>query len=252
MLVLRGSPEGVAPTGTVLRGISPGDRFGAALTLSARVEQGSLDDLWIGAPGTDVSGRSDAGAVHHVVFSPGGTATPASVLTQGSAGVPDAAEPGDRFGEVLAPYADGVLVGVPHEDVGSRRDAGVVIAASSSTSRRFTFPHARAGDRFGAAVDTGIAGAPGRDLPGARDAGVAQLLGEPDRDRLAQGVRGLPGRFERGDHFGAAVTRRLLVPLPRGVVLRDRRAGRGPRPRARRRLGHDRRAARSSAAPRAG
>ena len=206
VVVLRGSPAGVATSGTVLPGAAPGDRFGAAVVLEAR-DDGPEDDLWIGAPGTDVAGRADAGAIHHVVFAPGATPALAGVLTEGAPGIPDAAEAGDRFGEVLAAASDGVLVGVPHEDVGSRRDAGAVVRVASDSPRRFTLPHPRAGDRFGAAVGTGgIAGAPGRDLPGARDAGVVQLLESPGRIRLAQGVRGLPGRFERGDRFGAAVT----------------------------------------------
>ena len=213
VLVLPGSPDGVATAGTVLPGAAPGDRFGAALALAAR-NDALVDDLWIGAPGADVAGRLDAGAIHHITFAAGGTATPVAVLTEDSPDVPDAAEPGDRFGEVIAAL-DGVLVGVPHEDVGSRRDAGAVVRMSTSAPRRFTLPHARAGDHFGAAVapfgSGGIAGAPGRDLPGARDAGVVQLFGAPydngfaAGDRLAQGVLGIPGRIEPGDHFGAAV-----------------------------------------------
>jgi FG-GAP repeat len=214
VLVLRGSPAGVATVPVVLPGGAPGDRFGTAVALAARLD-GEVDDLWIGAPGADVAGRVDAGAIHHMTFGPGAAVSPPDVLTEDSPDVPDAAEPGDRFGEVLDAVGDGVLIGVPHEDVGNRRDAGAVVLISESATRRRLFPQARAGDHFGAAVASlgasGLAGAPGRDLPGARDAGVVQLFGPhlggrfAPGDRLAQGVRGLPGRFEPGDRFGAAL-----------------------------------------------
>jgi FG-GAP repeat protein len=221
VLVLRGSPVGIASAGaTVLPGAAPGDRFGTAVALAQR-PRSPTRDLWVGAPGADVGGKLDAGAVYHYTLDPGaGAPALVGVITEDSPGVPDRAEAGNRFGEVIAPAAGGALVGVPREDIGAREDAGAVVRLSigGAGAQRFTLPRARAGDRFGAAVTTtvsgtgGMAGAPGRDLAGARDAGVVQLFRSLSGgrlaadDRLAQGVDGIPGRSERGDRFGAAMT----------------------------------------------
>ncbi len=52
-----------------------------------------------------------------------------SVVQQGGAGA-GSPESGDRFGEVLDVFGSGegpiLMVGVPHEDVGNRADAGAV------------------------------------------------------------------------------------------------------------------------------
>jgi hypothetical protein len=247
VLVLHGSPAGIASAGaTLLPGAAVGDRFGSAVALAQRPGS-QTRDLWVGAPGADVGGTMDAGAVYHYTLesaaglSPPDTTDAAGargaaagapalvgVITEDSPDVPGRAEAGDRFGEVVAPAAGGALVGVPREDVGAREDAGAVVRLSSAgaVAQRFTLPRARAGDRLGAAVTTtasgtgGVAGAPGRDLAGARHAGVVQLFRSARGgrlaadDRLAQGVDGIPGRAERGDRFGAAVTsgRALLCP----------------------------------------
>jgi hypothetical protein len=230
VLVLRGSPAGIASAGaTPLPGAVAGDRFGTAVALGQRPGSPTRD-LWVGAPGADVGGKADAGAIYHYTLDAAAAPAPAlvGVITEDSPGVPDRAEAGDRFGEVVAPAAGGALVGVPREDIGAREDAGAVVRLStgSAGAQRFTLPRARAGDRFGAAVTTtvsgtgGMAGAPGRDLAGARDAGVVQLFRSLDggrlvaEDRLAQGADGIPGRPERGDRFGSAVTsgRALLCP----------------------------------------
>src|SRR4051794_21142261 len=157
---------------TVLRApdAAPGDEFGAAVAISDTTEDSQFPghDLWIGAPGRDVAGQSDAGAIYHYVISSAGAITYAGVTTQGAG-----AEAGDRLGEVLAPTTGGVLAGVPHEDAGTRRDAGgLLLVRSGGATRSATGAHA--GDRLGAAVaDTSLgiaAGAPGADVRGRRDA----------------------------------------------------------------------------------
>jgi hypothetical protein len=209
---------------------APGDRFGAAIALSGPQESGA-HDLWIGAPGRDVAGRPDAGAIYHYVISQAGAVALADVVTQGAPLVPDAPEAGDRFGEVLAPIGSGVVAGLPHEDIGDRRDAGAIeqLRVSLTGERlpgRFLDQAAgglerpEAGDRFGAAVAaTGAglaAGAPGEDVAGRRDAGLvaAYALRDDDagvakplrpRRTYRQGAHGVPGRTEAGDRFGSAL-----------------------------------------------
>ncbi len=197
VLIYRGSPDGVATTPTVIPGSAPDGRFGGAVGLADRARSSAVD-LWVGAPGAD--------AVHRYVLD-AGTVTLAGTVT------------GDGFGEVLAPLRNGALLGVPHADVKGHDAAGMVVRlgldpdGTPVVTQHLTLPRPRPGDRFGAALATtisgsgGIAGAPGRDLPGAHDAGVAALVtGRRLGERIAQGVRGTPGRFERGDRFGAAVT----------------------------------------------
>jgi hypothetical protein len=127
----------------------------------------------------------------------------------------------------------GAVVGSPGEAVGTMADAGAVhvfrhesphptLEASSSLliTRRTLGGTPQAGDRFGEAVALGdlnddnlsdlVIGAPGADAGAGR---VYVLLrqfpsGDFDLDDpvvLRQGVGGLTGSSESGDHFGAAV-----------------------------------------------
>ena len=89
-------------------------------------------DLAVGAPGENVGGKRDAGAVHVLYGSASGPTARDQVWHQNRKGIKGSAERGDRFGEALASgdfdgdgYAD-LAVGVPHEDVGSAPSAGVV------------------------------------------------------------------------------------------------------------------------------
>jgi hypothetical protein len=162
-------------------------------------------------------------------------------------------EPGDRFGEVLSTttrftnrdVGDGVgfFVGVPHEDVGTARDAGIVIrilhigstpeglpayASRSWTQNSPGMPGvAESGDQLGAAVGLGggffggsaAFGAPGEDLGRVRDAGLVTFLNagatlEDGADgeywpgyAISQDSRGVPGTAETGDRFGASLAR---------------------------------------------
>ena len=127
--LLFGSTGAAPRAATVLRApdAAPGDEFGAAVAIS---DTNDGHDLWIGAPGRDVAGHADAGAIYHYVVSSAGAITYAGVTTQGAG-----AEAGDRLGEVLAPTAGGVLAGVPHEDAGTRRDAGGLMLVRSGAAR---------------------------------------------------------------------------------------------------------------------
>ncbi|MFI7588630.1 FG-GAP repeat protein [Spongisporangium articulatum] len=201
-----------------------GDRFGAAVAVTGRnIENGPLD-LWVGAPGADVDGVTDAGAVYHYAVDTEGSATLVSKITQNTPGVGGTAEQDDRFGEVLAPSSLGVVIGVPHEDVGAAKDAGGVqiltvndAGTLTGTSLDYTQDTpgvpgtAEAGDRFGAALAYGgtAIGVPGEDVGKAKDAGLVQLMfGEdhPIGQALTQNSKGIPGTAEAGDEFGASLT----------------------------------------------
>jgi hypothetical protein len=156
-------------------------------------------------------------------------------------------EPGDRFGQVLSTtyrLFDGnetvasVFVGVPQEDVGTARDAGIVVQIThniddvSHSSRTWTqnspgMPGvAESGDQLGAAVaewengpffGSAAFGAPGEDIGSSRDAGLVTFLdagfvgefGETGQYwpgyAISQDSPGVPGAAESGDRFGASL-----------------------------------------------
>ena len=143
------------------------------------------DDVAIGVPNEDAASQADAGVVQVFYGSASGTTTGGSQLWfQNSSNIPDSAEANDRFGAALATgdvnndgYAD-LIVGVPGEDVGSIKDAGMVevILGSSSgltgsgstawTEDTSGVPDtAEATDRFGAALAVGrFDGSTGADV----------------------------------------------------------------------------------------
>ena len=197
---------------------------------------------------------ADAGAIGWFVAGADGPLAPPVQVSQASPGISGAPEAGDQFGEVLSPaFHDvideveedppieevGVLVGVPHEDIGRAKNAGMVARLNITTELRSSTLRQGAqgmsgrpetGDRFGAAlalhthdltdVDNGglAIGAPGEDIGGVRDAGALSLAYFEDSQGQAlagvslRGMRGIsqnsarvPGRAEPGDQFGAAV-----------------------------------------------
>jgi hypothetical protein len=130
-------------------------------------------------------------------------------------------------------YAD-MTVGIPSEDIGSRRDAGAVQvlygSASGATARDQLWHQARrgvkgaaeAGDHFGSSLASGdfnadgyadlAVGIPGEGIGRRSDAGAVQVLYGGPRGLTAsgdqvwhQGSRGVPGSNERNDAFGGAL-----------------------------------------------
>jgi hypothetical protein len=231
--ILHGSPTGLKTTGVIALpgGGGSGDRFGASVALAQRTGT-ELTDLYVGAPGRDVGSVKDAGAVYHYVIDAAGAVGAPEVLTLAGTGA-GTMKRGDRFGEKLAPASDGVVVGVPHKDLGSKRDAGLVARLRISDSTGASIgghgytqdspgvkDRAERGDRFGASVATDtsgadvIAGAPGENLKHKlRDAGLVQLfkgrannLLKPGRT-ITQNSKGVPRKARRGNRFGAAVAR---------------------------------------------
>lgn len=146
-----------------------GDALGHALA-SGDFNGDTFDDLAIGAPGADLSGVRDVGAVHVLYGSADGlAATGDERWREGANGMPGAQSARDRFGAALA-----------------------------------------SGDFNGDGRDDLAVGVPGQDLSGARDAGAIVLLrgvtgGLEPVGSLAQGSKGVRGAAERGDAFGASL-----------------------------------------------
>ncbi len=219
--LLFGSPTGLVAAGAITLSAPAGaeDEFGSALAVSD-------GELWVGAPGHDVAGQADAGAVFRYSLGTGGAPTYLDTVTRDSALVPGAAAAGERFGSVLATATGGVMVGVPLADVSSAQDAGSVVQLREDANHALTqavewtqdspgVPGvAEAGDHYGAAVSrAGIAvGVPGEDIGALKDAGSVQTFGtDPTTGALipsaafTQNSAGVPGTAEAGDRYGTAV-----------------------------------------------
>jgi hypothetical protein len=217
----------------------PYDRFGTALAENDAIRA-------IGAPGETVNGRAGAGAVFYraQLIDVGADA----VMTQDSPGMPDAAETGDHFGQVLLSNFDRIYVGVPDEDVGTQVDAGMVSTIldggwedQPTAGPAFTQNSvddvtgvalegtAEAGDRFGASFSwqaTGSGwtddrtsvmsiGVPGEDLGTARDAGMVNVLHSTQVRALTDASLG--GTNETGDRFGQTLLGRP-VEYPLAII----------------------------------
>ncbi len=239
---LHGSPDGLGGVrGTFdeatlpnTGGAEAGAQFGAAMAAQ------SSGILVIGAPGADRGSVVDAGEVVVLDYSSPDPAPAVSVLVQGlsGAGLP---EVGDRFGEALEVIATGggdvIVVGVPHEDVGSKVDAGAVAYFPPGGPLSMVTQDspgaggvAEAGDRYGADLDVYgrftthpvgqvVIGVPGEDVGSRQDAGAIafasfdfDLEAAPDFDPivgnalvLTQDSAGIPGSVETGDAFGASI-----------------------------------------------
>ncbi|WP_375431078.1 FG-GAP repeat protein [uncultured Friedmanniella sp.] len=208
-----------------------GDHFGAVLTA---VPGG----VWVGTPDEDVGSVKDAGAVTFLASEGVSGFDTATSWSQASPRVAGGAEAGDHFGAAIGAFDDHAVVGVPGEDVGSRRDAGMLqILARRSALAAFRpvaglnqdskgIPGvAEVGDRLGAAVVVGrnigcfegvtqlAAGAPGEDLAvggrSVRDAGtvlVHALTGpDPCATRSDDQQSVLAGSAEPGDQLGSTL-----------------------------------------------
>ncbi|MQY05233.1 FG-GAP repeat protein [Actinomadura macrotermitis] len=119
-------------------------------------------DLAIGSPGGRVGKASGAGFVSVVYGSASGIGGARKVIGQNSAGVPGAAEAGDRFGSSLASadfnrdgYAD-LAVGAPGENAGTG-SVTILWGSRSGLAKASVHTEARAakGHRFGESLAAG-------------------------------------------------------------------------------------------------
>lgn len=216
-------------------GLQPGDALGAALGVAPAAYGDSVVTLVAGAPGRDLAGAPNAGALVTWTFpvltgdlavDPAVPAPRAPVVVmQGSGGILGKAERSDRFGSVISAGWDALSVGIPREDVGRRSNAGAVAVLRFADGQVVSndllwLGHGlpgkpRAGDKLGAAVaGAGSAmaiGAPGRDSNGRGNSGAVLVCwrwsetADPYWRLITQNTRGVPDRSERGDAFGSAV-----------------------------------------------
>jgi hypothetical protein len=212
---------------------APGDGFGSSLAVEGRpwAQHGMpvVGDvrIWVGVPGRDVAGQADAGAVAYYTVSASGQVSGPTLFTQNSPGVPGRPEAGDRFGQVLEPLPSGVLIGQPSEDIGPKRNAGLLtVLPAPGASPAGPGPYvasedapgipgvAEAGDHFGAAIARRPGniwvGAPGKDIGTVPDTGIVhRLTARAHQFRslgyISQRSRNVPGANEPGDHFGASL-----------------------------------------------
>ncbi|WP_204912449.1 FG-GAP repeat protein [Microlunatus spumicola] len=201
--------------------------FGGVLAASG-------EGLLVGVPGHDVGRKKDAGAAYwYPLDTSTGSTRGGTMWTQSSAKVPGSPEGGDHFGAAVAVSRAGsprwVLVGVPDEDLGKKKDTGSVQTFALDPVQRALIPRSAvdethadaatrntAGDRFGAAVavDDGtclgggwLVGAPGRNAGKKADSGAFFSVRVPGSSctsvRYTQ--RDLSQHDEKGDRFGSAI-----------------------------------------------
>ena len=193
------------------------------------------DFLAVGDQQAMVDGKTGAGVVHIINADAETHAlTTGPTVTQNSAGVPGAAETGDRFGAALAARGRQLAVGAPGEDLGRVRNAGLVQTFQTTGNPPTAFrpewtiteetrgipgvsePDDGFGSSLAYAINAGVCieshvvvvGTPGEDVGAARDAGTVTLVPSRDMNCAARVVRqgsGLPGAVEAGDRFGHAV-----------------------------------------------
>jgi hypothetical protein len=191
----------VVGMGLVLVGgvVTPGATTAARDTASAAVMGAAMPfdfdgdgfaDLAVGVIRERLRGKRDAGAVQVLYGSESGPTARDQLWHQGRKGVKGALEKGDRFGWSLASgdfdtdgYAD-LAIGVPEENVGKEKDAGVVQVLYGSPSGLTA-----SGDQV---WHQGKKGVPGTN-EGGDGFGESLAVGDFDADGYADLVVGVPG-----------------------------------------------------------
>lgn len=210
---------------------NPGARFGSTL-LVMEVDGQAPMDLVVGAPGESVDGVASAGAVYVLFGSlPGlGLGRPAVRMTAASLGL---SSTGGRFGTSLASWPAlpsgqrQLAVGEPLATVDGKKRAGRLaeiklpsLKLSKVISQGYGMPgKPEIGDRFAASLSLVedddpdelaplalLVGSPDEDVGAVADAGAVTVIEPGGSWMVSQNSAHVPGKAERGDHFGAAVT----------------------------------------------
>ncbi len=213
------------------------DRFGTALAVADLGRSGRAD-VAVGAPGQDVAGARDAGAVAVLYGSAAGLSTARDqVWHQDSAGIGDLAEEWDGFGHALAaadlgrgPRAD-LAVGTPYDGAvdlglvnvlyggpdGLSADGDQILDRGQNPDDFFGYALAAADFGDGAKADLAV-GVPGADVTGdptdphadTDDGLLVVFTGGPSGLAMPgevwhQDVADVEGEAEQGDQFGSAL-----------------------------------------------
>jgi hypothetical protein len=230
----------------ILDSSETGDQFGKALgavRFGAKTAAGTQRAaLAIGAPGEDIGGKTDAGAVN-LIYS-GGVGLKSSgnqLFRQGAGGLPATPGSGDHFGAALQSAnfgktaATDLAIGAPGDGFGAFLHAGSVTllygrssGPSATGSQLWTQQSAGVGDSsekrdaFGSALAAGnfdgdrqadlAVGVPNEDVAGKSNAGAVNLihghsggLTGSGGQFLTQNTAGVADKSEGGDNFGTAV-----------------------------------------------
>ncbi|MEV0635195.1 FG-GAP repeat protein [Streptomyces sp. NPDC050619] len=165
--VVRGTANGLAPRAALIgqntSGVpgtgESGDRFGTDVSVGDVTGDGYADVV-TGIPGEDHAGRTDAGTFAVLRGSAAGlVGSRVQVLSQNTAGVPGAAENGDRFGSRTTVVGGYVAVSAPDENSGTGAvwvfpgTASGITATGSLVFGPGTLAAPVPGARFGSAFD---------------------------------------------------------------------------------------------------
>lgn len=220
-----------------------GDQFGAAVNDMDLADEGDIDQscsyLVVGAPGRDVDGKKDAGAVflYSWDIEHEGFKLIKEITQESGSGV----QAGARFGSSLASQSDGqgkgdlardpvLYVGAPGYDVGAVKDAGAVERMEFNLTFTDLQPELKvtdttsltqgakgvpgkneSGDNFGHALVTGrfanevIIGAPGQTIGGVKAGQITHWKESGGSRAFNQNTADVPGTNEKGDKFGSVL-----------------------------------------------
>ena len=228
--LLRSSASNGLTLVRVFNGTADHGSFGAQVLLLTPAAATPAPQLVVSAPTADDGAKWEAGQVAVIpLTATGSQASPRTVITQNSPGVPNTSENGDRFGTALAGQDRTIVIGTPAEAVGSRREAGMVTLLSATAAKPTTYSGvavtqnatgvpgtAEAGDLFGSAVAFRdhyvLIGAPGETIGKAKWTGQVHILNFDPAKRTFRSLRavhqdspGIPSSNETGDYFGSSV-----------------------------------------------
>jgi hypothetical protein len=178
--------------------LAQGDGLGRAVAIDG-------DTLVLGAPGADLPGQPDAGALYVFVRS-GATWTQQAKLAAS-----DGAQ-GANLGTGVAIFGDTIVAGASNDDPGPGAGTGsafVFVRSGTAWTQQAKLgaSDGGAGDNFGAGVglhaDTCVVGAPLSDTPGGADAGSAYVFVRVGTAWIQQAKLGAPDGAAN-DGFGSS------------------------------------------------
>ena len=188
--------------GSIIGGAGSNDLFGSALAVGDFDGDG-FDDLAVGVPGDRAGGHAGAGVVNIIYGSDDGLDDAGNQLWhQDSAGILGVAGAGDAFGATLAAGdfdEDGFVdlaIGAPGDEVGGKASAGVVHVIYGTAQGL-----SAAGDDKWSQATKGVKGKPNRN----DKFGAAVAAGDLDGDGAADLAIGVPGENQDGHNDAGQV-----------------------------------------------